>query len=163
MDALKVLFESLDFQNVRTYIQSGNLIFTSPETDITLLEKQIKTKLESTLGYPVTIILRTQDELAQVIQNNPFPIQELKENEKLHVTFLAAKPTLEAEQLLLSYQNDIDSIKILNREVYILCRNGYGSTMYSNNFIEKKLKLLATTRNWATVNKLLSLASDLKS
>ncbi|MCP1305721.1 hypothetical protein [Paenibacillus tyrfis] len=67
-------------------------------------------------------------------------------------------PTAEAIAHFESYNNDVDDFRVLNREVYILSWKGYGKSLFSNNFVEKKLKVAATTRNWETVNKLSDLS-----
>jgi uncharacterized protein (DUF1697 family) len=82
---------------------------------------------------------------------------ELLEKEKVYISFLSKEPTAEAINKLISVENEIDDFQILNREVYILCRKNYGKSLYSNTFLEKKLGVSATTRNWDTLNKLVNL------
>lgn len=154
MEKLKDIFESLQFQNVKTYIQSGNVIFESTEEGSDVLCK-IETGLESVLGYKVTSILRTADELEEVIRQNPF--SESGDFEKQYVTFLHREPNVEAADRLMSYKNDVDDFCVINREVFLLCGKGYGKTKLSNHFLESKLDVLATTRNWKTINKVLNL------
>jgi uncharacterized protein (DUF1697 family) len=163
MDTLRSIFESLQFQNVRTYIQSGNVIFEAPEEDSTVLRERIENELHDVLGYDVTVILRTVGELEEVIRRNPFDETEhldskRVENAKLYITFLLNEPSDEAIHTFQSYQNDVDDVRVLNREVYILCRQGYGRSLFSNTLVEKKLGVLATTRNWDTVNAIARIA-----
>ncbi|MDB5054587.1 MAG: hypothetical protein JWM44_2637 [Bacilli bacterium] len=160
MEHLKNIFESLPFQNVKTYIQTGNVIFEAADDD--LLSTLIESKLKDVLGYQVPVIVRTLDELEGIIRQTPFPLNEISENEKLYVSFLSKGPTAEAIEKLLSYKNDIDDFRVLNREVYILCRKGYGNTLYSNTFLEKKLGVTSTSRNWETINKIITIGKDLK-
>jgi uncharacterized protein (DUF1697 family) len=157
MEDLRVIFESLQYNNVKTYIQSGNVFFSSTQASAKLLSGEIEKKLQNALGYTVAVLLRTLSELDEVIRNNPFKENKAKKNEKIHVTFLAAEPDSEAILNLESFRNETDDFRVMNREVYILCRGGYGKTLFSNNFFEKKLGVLATTRNWDTINKLASL------
>lgn len=154
MEKLKDIFESLQFQNVKTYIQSGNVIFESTEESTDILCK-METELEHILGDKVTCIIRTVDELEEVIKQNPFSTSE--DIEKQYVTFLDRKPTAEAAARLMSYKNDVDDFYVINREVFLLCGKGYGKTKFSNHFLESKLDVLATTRNWKTVNKILNM------
>lgn len=153
MDALKSIFEALEFQNVKTYIQSGNVIFEASVTEHELLAESIEMQLRVELGYEITVVVKTLSELEEVIQHNPFTENEASEG-KLYVSFLSKEPVAEDLAALLSVQNGVDEIRALDREVYILCRQGYGKSQFSNNFIEKKLRVPATTRNWQTVNKL---------
>ncbi|MCM3337494.1 DUF1697 domain-containing protein [Paenibacillus sp. MER TA 81-3] len=153
MDALKSIFEALAFQNVKTYIQSGNVIFEASATEPELLAESIEKQLRVELGYEITVVVKTLSELEEVIQHNPFTENEASEG-KLYVSFLSKEPVAEDLTALLSVQNGVDEIRALEREVYILCRQGYGKSQFSNNFIEKKLRMPATTRNWQTVNKL---------
>lgn len=154
MEKLKEIFESLQFQNVKTYIQSGNVMFESTEDSPDILCK-IEAELESVLGYKVTSIIRTADELEKVIKQNPFSTSE--GFEKQYVTFLHGEPAAEAVDRLMSYKNDVDDFCIINREVFLLCGKGYGKTKFSNHFLESKLDVLATTRNWKTINKVLNM------
>lgn len=154
MEKLKEIFESLQFQNVKTYIQSGNVMFESTEDSPDILCK-IEAKLESVLGYKVTSIIRTADELEKVIEQNPFSTSE--GFEKQYVTFLYGEPAAEAVDRLMSYKNDVDDFYVINREVFLLCGKGYGKTKFSNHFLESKLDVLATTRNWKTINKVLNM------
>ncbi|KPV55837.1 hypothetical protein QJ48_31120 [Paenibacillus sp. A3] len=158
MDRLKSIFESMQLQEVSTYIQSGNVIFQTTETDKIVLRGRIESTLKESLGYDIPVVIRSNDELDEVVRRNPFAVTELLEDEKVYVTFLASQPTAEAVEHFESYNNDVDDFRVLNREVYILSRKGYGKSLFSNNFVEKKLKVAATTRNWETVNKLADLS-----
>jgi uncharacterized protein (DUF1697 family) len=159
MDALRKIFESLHFQDVKTYIQSGNVIFKTPEEDRESLVHRIEEELKRTLGYEVTVILRMVAELAEVVRQNPFASAIASENEKVYITFLAKQPSAEAIQKLESFKNDIDDFCVVNREVFLLCRQSYGRSKFSNNFFEKILGVSATTRNLETVNKIISMAT----
>ena len=154
MDALKKMLAMPGFKNITSYIQSGNIVFDHSETDKDVLLKKIEAKLLKELGYEVTTFLRTPDELATIIKKNPF--KTYAEDMNLHVSFLSAKPDEEAVKQLLLLQTEHEQFKFANNEAYILVKKGaYGETKFSNTFLEKKLKLAATTRNWATVNKML--------
>jgi uncharacterized protein (DUF1697 family) len=157
MDHLKSVFESMQLQNVRTYIQSGNVFFESTEEDVQTLRKQIEQRIESAYSFQVTVILRTLRELEEIIGHNPYKETELLETDSLYVSFLSEMPTRESIDHCLAFRNDIDEFTILGNEVYILIHKKYGETKFSNSFFEKKLKAAVTTRNWATVNKLVSI------
>ncbi len=158
MDNLKAIFESLQFQNVKTYIQSGNVIFETAEDSVAVLQNKIESKLEEVLGYTVTAIIRTASELDEVIQRNPFA--GTVDDGMLYVTFLSKEPSAEEIDRLASHKSDVDDFRLLNREVYLVCRKGYGRSVFSNSFLENKLGVLATTRNWQTVNRIASMIRD---
>jgi uncharacterized protein (DUF1697 family) len=157
MDHLKGIIESMNLQNIRTYIQSGNVLFESSEKEVLLLRKQIEQLIESTYSFSVKVILRTLQDFVEIMIHNPYKVTELLETDSLYVSFLSESPTQESIDHCLTFRNDIDEFTVLNKEVYILIHKKFGETKFSNNFLEKKLKVDATTRNWATVNKLISM------
>ena len=159
MEDLKKAFESLRYKHVTTYVQSGNVVFGSSASNTAVLRKQIEKKLLKAFEFEVPTIVKTLKEIEETIMRNPFKKVKEEEGEKLHVTFLAGSPAKAAAENLAAVRNDSDEIRLSGTEVYILCRNGYGKTLFSNSFIEKRLGVSATTRNWATVGKLLSLGT----
>lgn len=157
METLKSYFEEiLGIHNVITYIQSGNVLFEIAETEEALLKNIIEKQLTDKLGYKVTAVVRTFDDVRNVIKNNPFVTIKTEEKTKLYVTFLSETPNYDVRGSLGVYSNDAEYARVVNRDVYIFSGN-YGKTCFSNSFIEKKLGVEATTRNWATVNKILEL------
>ncbi|MCF6136534.1 DUF1697 domain-containing protein [Pseudalkalibacillus berkeleyi] len=154
MDRLKEIFSSIGFEQVRTYIQSGNVIFETRPLETSELIQQIESQLKEALEFEVPVIVKTAEEWKTAIGANPFDVDLLKEDEKLHVSFLAEKPSTEAVEKLLSVESDIDDFQIEGKTAYIVCRKGYKKTVFSNTFIEKKLKVAATTRNWNSVMKI---------
>lgn len=157
MDRLRNLFESLNYQSVVTYIQSGNVVFQTAEGDTALIRQTIEHGIKETFEFDVTVVVRTNDELEESIRNNPFDRIELNENDRIYLSYLAERPSEEAIERLLAFKNDSDDYEIIGRVVYILCRTGYGKSLFSNNFLEKKLGVAATTRNWQSVNKIADL------
>jgi uncharacterized protein (DUF1697 family) len=160
MEHLRAVFEEMRFEQIRTYIQSGNVVFEADEQDTSLLEKKIEQKIEQVYSFQVPVIVRTSRELELVVEQTPFDTAELTANEKIYVSFLSQEPSAEAVQVLKTFESDTDDFQVHGREVYILIRAGYGESLFSNNFLEKKLKVSATTRNWAIVNKLISMAAS---
>lgn len=154
MTELKTMFESMQFGHVRTYIQSGNVIFETDETDTGKLVRAIEAEITRTFGFDVVVVMRTADELEAVIERNPFAAAIDSEDGRVYVSFLSAEPTSAAIDHLLTYTCEADEYRAIGREVYILSRKGYGKSLFSNNFLEKKLGVSATTRNWESVNKL---------
>lgn len=156
MEELRSHFEMPGIENIATYIQSGNVLFDSDETDEKALRNKIEQQLEQKLGYKVTAIIRMQHAIKKIVKNNPFDTIREDQKSKYYVTFLADTPSYDVKGSLGVYSNDAEYARVVNREVYIYSNN-YGKTCFSNTFIEKKLGLAATTRNWATVNKILEL------
>ncbi|MFY9310826.1 MAG: DUF1697 domain-containing protein [Bacteroidia bacterium] len=155
MADLKKLYEELGFTNVRTFIQSGNVVFESKS--ITKLSEKIEKKIKEHYSFEVPVIIRTKEELQKAIDDNPFLKKKNIALDKLHITFLAEQPEEENIKATEAYDYTPDEFYISNKEVYVYCPNGYGNTKINNTFFEKKLKVGATTRNWKTSNELLKM------
>ena len=159
MVELKALYEKAGFKNVTTYIQSGNVVFSTEKADIPALPDKIQQFIFKKYKFQVPVIVRTVDEMQALVDANP--MVKSKDIEKLHVTFLADHPGKEHLEKIKTYQYPPDEYIIAGKEIYVYCPNGYGNTKLSNNFFENKLKVTATTRNWRTVNELLKLGKIL--
>ncbi|MDD2799466.1 MAG: DUF1697 domain-containing protein [Bacteroidales bacterium] len=153
MKELVVMFEYLGFRNVETYIQSGNVSFDSDVTDQTKLEELISDGIREHFGYEVKTFVRSKEQIRELLDRCPYSISELKENEQLYFSLLDS-PRRNDDISLEIRTKTADECFILDNSIYILCRNGYGNTLLSNTFFEKKLKTAATTRNLATMIKL---------
>jgi len=147
MDELRRFFASFGFENVQTFIQSGNLIFSTPASPT--LEQKIEGQLEQALGYRVEVFLRTLSELETLIKKSPF---EAQGEEVLHVSFLRNKPSKAQAEALKRFNSAADEFAVAGREVFNLRRNREKS-VFSNNFIEK-ICGPATTRNVTTLKKI---------
>jgi uncharacterized protein (DUF1697 family) len=156
MTDLKALFEELGFSNVRTYIQSGNVVFES--NSVTDLESKIAGKIREQYGFEVSVICRTAAEIESVINRNPYAEMVDFAPEKLYLTFLAEVPQPDKLEAIKAFTFEPEQYTISGQEVYVYCQNGYGNTKLENLFFEKKLKVTATTRNWRTVNKLVDMS-----
>ena len=159
MDTLKRMYENLNFENVQTYVQSGNVIFSAKEEAPKELEKIISSKIETEFGFEVPVIVLNLNTLEKIIKNNPFIKDNLKDTSFLHVTFLADNPTQFSKESIIEKKQPNEEIDFTQNAVYLYCPNGYGKTKLNNNFLENKLKVKATTRNWKTTNELLKLAN----
>ena len=160
MDALRALYESLKFTGCQTFIQSGNVIFKTKERNLAKLSSQIQTAIERSFGFRPDVILRTSDELRDVIARNPFAKRRGIEPGKLVVTFLASVPAPETRDNLLKLKTDPDELHIDGRELYIYFPNGMGrSKLWS--LIERTLKISGTGRNWNSVTTMLAIADSL--
>jgi uncharacterized protein (DUF1697 family) len=155
MDELRVCCESLGFKNVRTYIQSGNVIFEHQQADTSELAEKIRRGIRNNFGFGVTVVIRTKEEMLRVIKNTPFTRQE---EDRAHVTFLSVKPGSIPATEIEKVRDRAEKVSFSGREVYLYCPNGYGKTKLSNSFFEKQLKVSATTRNWRTIVALSAMA-----
>jgi uncharacterized protein (DUF1697 family) len=162
MDALCALYKSLKFRNPQTYIQSGNVVFRTGERDLALLSKRIQSGIARKFGFVPDVILRTSEELRDVIARNPFAKRRGIEPSKLLVTFLASNPNVEALDKLLNLKTEPEELRIDGRELYIYFPNGMARPKFSWAAIEKMLKTPGTGRNWNSVTKLLEMAEQME-
>lgn len=159
MDALKKMFEKLNFKSIQTYIQSGNVVFTTAEKDPKKIEKLISLEIKKEFGFDVPVIILHVNTLKEIIDSNPFAKDHVKDISFLHVTFLADNPTKFDKEKIVEKKQPGEEIAFTTNVVYLYCPNGYGKTKLNNTFLENKLKVQATTRNWKTTNELLKLAT----
>ena len=153
MAELREILNELGFQNVQTYIQSGNIILDSEETKEVTCQK-IKEGITAEFGYDVPVLARTPEEWKNTLENYPFS----QENEKIVAfTFL---DRITKESVIEVKGSNEDKYKITDDVVYLYCPSGFGNTKLTKSVIEKKLKVTATTRNLKTTIKLLELATD---
>ncbi len=157
MPDLVALFERLKFRDVRTYIQSGNVVFRvsngPPEKIATRIEKGIADRF----GYDVPVIVRTAEQMQSTVAANPFLKERGIHTEKLHVTFLAGPPAPTFSEREIHAPYPPDRFAVIGCDVFVHCPEKYGGTKLSNAFFERKLKVRATTRNWKTVKTLLAM------
>ncbi|MEI7502267.1 MAG: DUF1697 domain-containing protein, partial [Paludibacter sp.] len=161
MDALRKLYENLGFQNITTYLQSGNVVFTCNAQDQKKLEQILSQQIAEVFGFEVPVIVLTNDKLIQVIDNNPFLEDTDKDVNFLHVTFLSTIPNHHDFKIIEDKKQNGEEIVLIDDAVYLYCPNGYGRTKLTNNFLEAKLKVVATTRNWKTTNELLKITEQI--
>ena len=161
MDQLVRVFESLGLKNVRTFIQSGNVIFDTPEPDRAALIQRIERKLLKAFGHEVTVVLQTIDELEDILRRSPFRKIKPSADVMMFVTFLADEPRSKAKLPLHFTTENLEVLSMRNRAASILChRKKNGFFAFPNNFFEKQFGVAATTRNWTTVNKIVARANS---
>ena len=159
MQDLKSLFENLEFKNVITYIQSGNVIFDSPEKNKDALKNKIEIAINQHYKFKVPTEIRTHVEIQNIIKNCPFKSIDFPENgTKILVSFLSATPSKTHVKDLEQFVISPEKLIIKNKEAYLYCPNGYGKSKLTNNFLEKKLAVKATTRNWKSIQKIRELS-----
>jgi uncharacterized protein (DUF1697 family) len=158
MERLRAIFEEMGFARVKTYVQSGNVVFETDESPAGLAAA-IESKILSEFSFEVPVLTKSGKELKEIVKRNPFVKDPAIDPAKLHVTFLSDEPRRDALQLLQPLAAGAEQVRLVSRAVYLFCPNGYGNTRLTNTAIEKKLSCRATTRNWATTNKLLEMAN----
>lgn len=161
MTDLKLLVEKEGFTNVITYIQSGNIIFSSKISSGKTIEKKLEIAIQNYFNYSIEVFAISANQLKKIFISNSFLSNNNITIEKLYVTFLKKIPAKEAIKILDNIkQFTADDFLIINKTIFIHCVNGYGNTKLSNTFFEKNLKIAATTRNWKTITKLVELSSN---
>jgi uncharacterized protein (DUF1697 family) len=155
MAELRALMETLGHEDVVTYIQSGNVVFRSAAKEAKVAS-DIAAGIKKEFGYQLPVIVRTRAQLAKVVAGNPY-LKSGAEPSKLHVTFLAAKPTATAIAKLDPDRCPPDEFIVSGREIFMLLPNGMGRTKLTIDYFEKRLATQGTARNWNTVNKLLGM------
>jgi uncharacterized protein (DUF1697 family) len=158
MEALRDLHEKLGFEKVVSLIQSGNVVFEYIETDPPMLANLIGSEFDRRFGFHSEVIVRTPAELQEIYNHNPFHESPEKESKFLVVMFLSAPQELAAYDALIAGYNGLEEIRLGSRELFIYYSEGQARTKLTNVYIEKKLKVQGTARNWNTVTKLLEMA-----
>jgi uncharacterized protein (DUF1697 family) len=158
MDRLKKLFESLKFKNVKTFINSGNVIFETSEMDKNLLTKKIEMKLNNSLGYEVKTMLRTDKEVSEIANKNPFKDEELGTDKRVYIAFLYQKLDKKIKSVIDSLNNKNEKYIPGTSEVYCLInKDEKKGSYFSILLLEKQLGIPLTTRNQNTINKIRTL------
>ena len=156
MDALKDILRLPGFTNLVTYIQSGNVAFDATESDTAILRRTIESRLADSLGYPVPVIVRSVDELKQVIAANPFPPADNNSKLTIYVTFLADEPSADGIAAIMPFAGTGEQLIFKHKEAYMLAES-YGNSKLNIALFERKLATTATARNWNTINKMVTL------
>jgi uncharacterized protein (DUF1697 family) len=166
MADLKSMFEGTGMCRVKTYIQSGNVLFQSDEEEETLRQK-LEQEIEATFGFAIKVILRSSEALKKVTENCPFSKDEIAaaeataEGESLYVSFLLQEPSEEGIKRLEAYKSETEEYKIVDRDIYLLFPQSILKSKLANNL--HKLDVPVTVRNWKTVTKLVALVNEMES
>jgi uncharacterized protein (DUF1697 family) len=179
MKDLAAIFEAAGCTDVRTYIQSGNVVFRAPAALVRKLSEQIAQAIEKRFGFKSPVILRSSDDLTRIIHANPFLKTSAKassaketsaketsaekpnvDEKWLHVYFLAAVPEPPAVASLDPNRSAPDVFRVREGEIYLHLPNGMGRSKLTNAYFDSKLKTISTARNWATICKLLAMMEE---
>ena len=159
MTDLAALYSDHGFIRPETFIQSGNVIFsTEKELPVTEIAQVIETALHVTFGYDVPVMIRTVPEMRNILSSNPFLGEANFDPAKMAVIFLHDNLTESRIEKVADIDYPPDKFKIIGNEIYTFCPNGFGKTKLYTNFFENKMKVKGTARNWKTITTLLDLA-----
>jgi len=160
MAELKKLYESLSFENVITYIQSGNVVFES-YLDIKELQSIIETAIEKYFKFDVPVLILSPNQLINAYKNLPFTTIDIEqEGSKIIIFFLSKTISTQQGSNIQTYLTNSEQLVIGDGVIYLYCPAGLGKSKLTNKLIETKLQLTSTARNVKTVNKLLLLAKN---
>jgi len=154
MDTLRQHFESLGFSGVETFIASGNVVFEMTTKDAKTLEKMIENRLRDALGYEVTTFIRSDAELVELANHQPFQQSELEAATAYNIAFLSEALDDKAIQKLMALRTRIDDFRVHGREIYWLCLKKQSESTFSNAVLEKTLGIRSTIRGVGTVEKM---------
>ena len=158
MNDLRETFGSLGYDDVVTYIQSGNVLFSTSSKSEDAIVEAIEHRIAQDFGDSPAVLLRTVTDLRRVGSKRPFA-KRGADPARHHVTFLDEAPSKATLKALELPPSGRDELVVDGREVYVHTPNGYAGTKYTGTFIERRLGVVSTTRNWNTVTKLCALAS----
>jgi uncharacterized protein (DUF1697 family) len=162
MTDLKDTFAAAGCCNVRTYIQSGNVVFDCPSGTPAATFNKVRKKLRELIGGDPCVIFRTVEDVQAIVKSAPFKAFDAEPLVKFYVVFLAEKPLKKPRLPLISEKEAVEAIAVKNLEAFIVSRrkpNGFYG--FPNNFTEKELGVMATSRNWSTVTKIVEFARKL--
>jgi uncharacterized protein (DUF1697 family) len=159
METLKATLENIGFQNVQTYIQSGNVFVDTLEENPASVGFQIKQEIFKTLGLEVPVVVIGKKDLELCFKNNAY-LKNTEDTKKLYVAFVSKELTNSALDELKISQFKPDEASIDSSRIYIKYDIGAGKTRLDQKYIEKKLNVIATIRNWNTVTQLLKIYEE---
>jgi uncharacterized protein (DUF1697 family) len=172
MAELRELVASLGHTGVSTYIQSGNVLFSTGEADAGKLAAALEAAISERFGLWAAVVVLSRDELADVLAANPYPDEP---NPRLvHVVFLNAEPPqdlldrIAAAESAVAAKGSRDTVRAAGQALYLHTPDGYGTSELAQAVLkilsppakQKKQAVVATARNWATAAKLLSLCGE---
>lgn len=154
MDALREIFKAQGYQSVSTYIQTGNIFFSHPESSPEKVRSNIESMLHHSLGYEVAAIIREAHQMQDIFARNPFANREEVQTKQIYIAYLDQVPSKENIIDFEAMSNDIEEVRVVGEEVWFLYGNGAGNAKITNQVLEKKLKVTSTSRNWNSTSKL---------
>lgn len=160
MPALRDSVSRLGFRDVQAYLQSGNLVFRTGQTDVTTLAAKIKTSVTQDFGHDVSVLVLSAKDLALIANSNPLWPKSGGKETLFHCTFLFEPVSPAAFKALKLPAAEGERAVLVGRAILLHCPHGYGRTKLNNSFFERALGVPATTRNWRTVLALQALCAQ---
>ena len=160
MEKLRASCEALGFAGVKTYIQSGNVIFKAPKLSPAALSKKLGECILKDFGFSSEIISRTREEMKAIIDGNPFMKERDIDPSKLHVVFLSQPASPTALKRLRDLTIAPDGVSYSDKEIYFYFPNGVSGSSLWKHSLDRVLSVSGTMRNWNTVNKLYEMAVE---
>ena len=155
MDHLKKLFEKMQFENVETFIASGNVVFETKSKSVDSIKRKIEIELEKSLGYKVATFIRTTKELKDIAEHKPFNESDLDNKQYyLYIGFLNNQPDKESQKKVLVLSDKTNEFYFNDKELYWLCRKNFSDSGISGKVLEKALGMETTIRNSTTIIKI---------
>lgn len=156
MDELRKTFESLGFQNVKTLLASGNVLFDAQKATPLALTRTIESKLEATFGHKISVLLRSLGEIEKLAESCPFQNIKVTPQTRLYVTFLSEKPKSDLKIPHESPDKSFTVLRVSSNEVCsVLTLSPIARTTDLMDFLEKVFGRNVTTRNWNTITRIL--------
>lgn len=160
MDAVTGIFSSLKLKNVKSFMQSGNIIFETSAKDKDALRKKIEKNLESLLGYEVKVFIKTPGEINDIVERNPFKNIKLNDDTKAFVAILYNPPGEEIKNILASLNNKNEKYYLIGNEVYCLIKRDERGGFFAILKLEKKIGIPLTQRQTKTIIKINNLLNN---
>lgn len=156
METLRATFGSLGFADVTSYINSGNIALDTKKSAESKLVAKIEQAIDNEYGLKVSVMIREQTSISDVLANNPFA-DRFESHKQMNVLFLRNEIPAEKHDEILALQSDQEFLAIRGREIYLLLHCGFPESLLGRGLIERRLKMPITVRNWRTVEKLAEL------
>ncbi len=167
MNELTGIFEGLGFAEVKTYIQSGNVVFKSNPATIQGLEKMIRGAIKEATGLDVGVAVLSLKELGELVKRNPFSRTGAQKGQRVYITLLMQSLSREGLSKLTAFKassaqlHTKDGLELDGRAIYVLCHDGWSASPFNGSAIEKITKVETTTRNLATIDRLWEIGNSL--
>ncbi len=153
MADFRKMLEGLGYKGVETYIQSGNAVFDAPGP-AAKVAKAIAAALEKFMGAPVGLVLRTHEELSQIIAANPYADHAAADGARVHAVFLSGVPAAAAVAGLAKIPTRRDRYHHIGDTLYLHLPDGAGESKFAAKTLDRILGVSVTARNWNTVIRL---------
>ena len=150
---LKAQLTQLGFENIETYIQSGNVVFDSQENDAKKIEEIVTNMISDVFDLEVPVVIRSKKDFLAMLEGNPHEVNE-NSIKSLHLIFLKSQPEQAKFEEILSMDVEGESLNLVHLDLILKCGEKYSQVKLNNAFVERKLKVSSTTRNWKTIVKI---------